>query len=485
MSRSRPRGRSLRRSDDGVSTVVGAVLVFALVIVTLVSIQTKFVPVWDKQRESDQRLQTMSQLATLKGDLDRLTGNTTTVPASNPVTLAHAEGFRFFQGRSALPGAMTFSPPAAGSGMTLNSSALTVFTRNGVSLFGVGETWASVGAGQTLTAVTDILHLRFRIVDPSNAEGFLNFTMTDANGNCAGRIVLQDTVQFGSDNNIQAQIYGPRTPAAATCATNPITIEDWNQKKQLTPAYFYWNAFDANSQFPSVVAAATYPLTLVMDLDGLQGDFTIVYDTNAGGGTVRVGSAGITIPDYTNTMAAGSLGLTLPNQRLPEQAFVFEYGALFLTQPDGAVMAVPPNFGVSNSNGRTQVSWSFPALNGAASQVAGGRAAVVQALPTGSRTFIDGAAPDLTFRIDTAHPEIWRAYWDDKLSAAGLSSSSTAAHSSCSTTVAGPEYTITTTASAATLDIFGDCPNPAETATTDLSLNFQQASLNVVLHPTD
>jgi len=71
--------------------------------------------------------------------------------------------------------------------------------------------------------------------------------------------VLIDTVQGGSDNNVERAGLRPGRPPGSSCAATPISIEDWNEKKQLSPAYFYWDAFDANSQFPAVIAAPTSP----------------------------------------------------------------------------------------------------------------------------------------------------------------------------------------------------------------------------------
>lgn len=460
--------------------MLGAILLFAILVTTMVTIQTRYVPVWDKQREADAASGLANQLAVLKSDLERLSANQTTVPITDPLALGRAQGFTFFQGRGNTPATVGFTPTHAGSGLNVSSTQLTLSESNGQALYGLSESWTSVGAGQTVTSVEAIRHLRVRIIDPANSQGSLTIRMTDINGQCAGVLSLVDTVQGGSDNNVEAQVFGPASPLGASCAASPISIEDWNEKKQLSPPYFYWDAFDANSQFPAVLAAAHYPVSLALSLSSLQGDYTIAYDQASPGGVILAGGTGIVIPAFRGALPTGTLAVAVTNQRLPSQTFTFEYGALIMDQTDGSVMAIPPSFTVSSSGTHTQLAWSFAALAGNPGLVQGAREGIVTAAPSGTHTGWVATAPDLTFALSTTHPDVWKSYWDAKMTLAGLQSTSGPVAPGCLVATPGANYRVTTTATTATLEVFGPCPNAGD-ATGDIALAFQESLIAVLL----
>ncbi len=498
MSRTAGRGRG-DDGEAGVSTVLGAILMFGLLVVTLVMIQTQFVPVWDKQREEDTMLDVSKQVNTLKSDLDRLAGNQSATPISNHVSLAKPQGFTFFQGSSNQLGTLSFAPPVAGSGMTVSSNQLTVQNQNGRQFFGIAEEWEGVGPGVTIPAIDSIVHMRLRLVDPS-CEGYaghscpdpstMTIVMTDRNGMCAGKIVLIDTEQSGSDNNIEAKIYRANNPIATTCddsldtlRPNPITLMNWNQKKQLNPPFFYVDAFDPTLHFDSVLAAAAYPLSVVMTLapGGVQGDYTIVYDTTSGGGSTRVGGGGLVIPNYSATFPLGTLSVQQPNSRAPTQNYYMEYGAVFLEQPgQGAAMVVPPLFTASTTTTQTSVQWSFPALSGNANQVTAAGGGIVLASPTGQHTTYEASAPSLVFAITTSYPALWASYWQGTMELAGMTGDVEAVDVPCST--GGVQYSICSTATTATLTLYGPVTAGASTAD-DLFFRFNEGGVAIQLRP--
>ena len=462
----------LARRDEGVSTVLGAVLVFALFIITLVTIQTQFVPVWQKQRESGLMDNVAQQFGALKAGLDQQVGNVTLVPVSTAMPLKADEGFAFFS-QASLPGTVTFSPAATGQGIAVSSSQLTIQQQNGFDLWGLSETWTT--ATGSIAGITDIEHLRLRVVDPENqAGGDMSFTLTDANGKCAGKLQIA-IFTSGSDRTIEDRVFGPQSPLAATCSATPITIRDTDAKKQTSPAYYYLDAFDRDLQFTAVLAAATYPVTAALVQNTLSGDYTMVYDSLTGG--QHVGGTGLVVPNYAKTTAAGTLKVTKTNQQFPEQTYTLEYGALILDQPDGSAMVVAPQFQATATAVQTAIGWSVPALVGSPNAITGSSSATITSTP-GARTFLTALAPRLTFTINTVHPALWSSFWDAQLVAAGLTGNVAAAGAAC--TGATVQYSICTTASTATLNVFGPTAAPASTAN-DLFLNFQSADLGVTL----
>ncbi|MHB8634355.1 MAG: hypothetical protein ACYDBQ_10415 [Thermoplasmatota archaeon] len=464
----------MKAHEEGVSTVLGAILMFAILTVTLVSIQVKFVPVWDHQRERDTMLAVDTQMGAIKSDLDRLAANETSFALSDPITLSPPQGFAFFQGYR-LPGTVTFNPAVAGTGMAIASNQLTIQQQAGTPLYDLAENWSQVaGAGQSFSSVADIVHLRIRLDNPSVNPGTLTLLVTDANGKCAGEILITTSVQAGSGFDVLTQVFGPTSPPGATCpgtpSGTPLTQTDTDWKKQVTPAFFYIDAFDPALQFAPVLAAVTYPATVALTQSGAVGEFTMVYDTVSGGITTRQGATGIVVPNYSILVPSGTLRVHQPNQRAPVQNFTVEYGAVMVDQPgEGAAMMIPPQFGVSTTTAQTVVTWTFPALVGTTSSVTGSSSASVVATPPVSTLQLQAFAPRLSFALNTTHGAQWRAFWDQALQLAGLTSS------------AG-QYSIVTSANSATLTIYGPTTAPASLAN-DILLNLREAPVTVSLLP--
>lgn len=463
--------RPLRRDDAGVSTVLGAVLVLGLFVITLVAVQTQYVPVWDKQREQDLALLLGNQVGTLKADLDRLAGNKTSIPLSDPISLKPQQGFTFLQG-SGLAGTVAFTP-GTGTGFQVASNQLTLQQSGGVTLYGLSEDWTSLLPGQTITDVTNILHLRLRVNDPTDTDGSMTFTIRTPGGLCQGQLTILVQTLVGSDRDVQASVYGPATPLAASCNPTAITQRNSDAKKQTAPAFYYIDALDFDLKFAPVLAVASYPATLTLTTTGtfpttpVSSSASIVYDQTGG---VRVGGGGLVIPNYSSSAAAGALKVVRNNQQVPSQTYTLEYGAVFLEQPDGAAMVVPPLFSVASSATQTAVSWSVPTLQGSTSAITGPHSATLLGIPTGQRLFLDAAAPSLTFTLETTHGALWQSFWDTSLRAVGLS------------TAAG-HYTLPPpTATSATLVLYGPTTAPAS-LTNDLKLTLQQSSISIDLRP--
>lgn len=460
-------GRQRPLDDEGVSSVIGAVLVVGLLVVTLIKVQVDYVPTWDARREAAMMTQLQGQFAQIQSDLARHAGNRSTAAITDPVTLTSGASFSVFQSSSA-PGTLRFTPAAPGTGLTLSSTQLTIETTGGTDLFGLSETWNSVGAGgNTVTNVTRIDHLRMRIIDPANNQGQLTLTLTDVNGNCAGVLTLVDTVQGGSDNNVESSVFAARSPPGPTCASTALSIEDWNEKKQLSPPYFYWDAFDANSQFPAVIAAAHYPLTVAFTRVTLQGDWTMAYDVVTPGGGGHVGGSGQVVPNYSSVALGGRLSASKSNLRYPSQTYTIEYGAVVLDQPEGSVFAVPPLLSVSSTPTGTLVTATVISLTGSQAVLSGLDQASVALASTDPGLDMQAFGPQITFSLLTTHPTLWGTFWDTTLKAAGLSSAS-------------GQYTVATTANSATLTVWGPVTPPGDT-TNDVFLTYGQADVSIQL----
>ncbi|MEA3204149.1 MAG: hypothetical protein QOI63_1829 [Thermoplasmata archaeon] len=484
-------GRGAADGEAAVSTVLGAILVFGLLVLTLVVVQVRFVPVWDKQKEGDFSLQLGTQLNTLRSDLDRLVSNQTNGPFSDPLTLVRPGGFSFFS-KGLLPATATFTPTTSTAGMTLTTAhTFSIQQSRGAALYGLGEDYASLVAGTPIGNVVGIEHLRLRVAAPVGSPGnpaTLTLTVTDVNGKCAGQLVLEERNAASTDRNIQAQVLAPQQPPAAACNPTPINTHDELVKClgalcANSPAYYYLDALDPALQFTAPLGVATYPITLTLTATGLTGAGSITYDTTTSSGTAHVGGTGQVLSSYNNFIGSGALTVRIPYQQLPQQTFATEYGAVFLEQPDGVAMLVAPTFSVSTGATQAALAWSFAALGGGSAAVNGARQAQVGLTASGGGTSLLATARDITFTISTAYPTVWAAYWDQQMQLAGLTSSTSFTPTgTCVATPNSPQYTITTTATSATLNFFGPCSGATDAAP-DVFLNFREAAVAVDLAP--
>ena len=80
------RGRG-RPGDDAVSTVLGGILFFALIIMFLIVIRTTFAPVWQEEDEAKHMSAVQGQFAALAGAADSQASNATSQAVGLPVTL--------------------------------------------------------------------------------------------------------------------------------------------------------------------------------------------------------------------------------------------------------------------------------------------------------------------------------------------------------------------------------------------------------------
>jgi hypothetical protein len=340
--------------------------------------------------------------------------------------------------------------------------------------------------------VVGIQHLRLRIQAPVGSPGnpaTLTLAVTDANGKCAGQLILEERGAASTDRTIQAQVYAAQNPPAAACAAAPINTHDETVKCLGTlcassPAYYYLDALDPALQFQAVLAAAAYPVGLALTATSLTGAGAITYDTTTSSGNIHVGGTGQVLSSYNNFIGVGSLAVRVPYQQIPAQTFTFEYGAVFVDQPDGSTMLVPPTFSVGTSATQAVLAWSFAALGGGSSAVNGARQAQVGLTASGGGTNLQAAARDITFTISTGHPALWVSYWDQQLQLAGLTSApSYTPVAPCAATPNSPQYTASATSTSATLNFFGPCSGGSD-ATKDVFLVFKESGIAVTLRPT-
>lgn len=475
--------RQCVRDEASISSVIGAILMFGLLVVTLAVIQIRFVPVWDKQRERDSTLEVSRQAASIKADLDRIAVNQTIAPLTEPVSLSRERGFSFF-GNQILPGEVRFTPTAQGAGMTVSTPRpVAMSAAGGTPLYGINEDWSWTGT--SITNVMDIVHMRMRIPNPGGlptGTQTLIFTVTDVNGMCAGQVRLVATGTTATSKAIDAQVYPAQVPPAVLCSASAADT-DQTFIGTATPPFYYHEPLSADSQFSAVLAAipaSRYPVSVAFTQGNTAGQVSLVYDQSTVFGRTRSGSGGLVFSSFNQALPTGTLSIHLNHNRLPPQTYAFEYGAIFLRQPTGAAMVAPPGFSIASSGSQASLAWAFPQLSGGSAAVTGAPSATVSMFPSAAGTGFLLAASDLTITIATQYPEAWVAFWQERMALAGLTSTATSPVAPCTVTTPGQHFTTASTATTATLTFNGPCSGVAD-ATRDVLFNLQAGGATVEL----
>lgn len=437
------------RNDEGVSTVLGAILVAALMVMVLVMVRVNFVPQWDEQADAQQLSEIEDQLAVFRGVLDQQLQTPPDTPISVPIDLAAGDrGVGLFASPT-LPSTLNFEGSTDGA-MELSADSILIRKQTSVALAAVNEQWSDVFTNGTIEDVLEVSHLRLRLTDPESGDNGDGITLTikDSNGQFAGSLRYY-VEHIASSYATNAEVKN----AAGT------TIFDGGEAAhhQVSPTYSWLDAMDQSLFFNQVLAAADGPLTLELAQVGLTGDYAITYVQETPGGPVTVGNSGLQIDDYSTTLSAGSLNVAWRPARLPEQTLVYEHGAVFRVQDDGAGLFIPPAVSFVAAGPTTHFGMGLPMLTGEANSRTGG-SVPIQIQATSSIT-IDGQANNFTIRLETIYPNLWRTAFENAATDGGVPES---------------QYTLTTDATSVTLAIDG----PSLDANTyDLSVGLRQASI--------
>lgn len=448
-----------RQDEAAISSVLGAILLFGLLVVTLVTIQVEFVPVWDRDREADHMQAVGNQFGQLKSDLDRMADNRTEVPLADPVTLQSRGGFRFFQG-ARLPAELSLVPAPANGGVQIATNQAHVLLQNGQGLFAGSESWTAVVQGDVLSNVGPMQNLRVRILNPAawSTGDSVSLVIANATGAYAGKFVVTN-YDHGETFTFRYDTY------AANSQTIPTSTWGEDHDKSNPPTYLYVDLLEQKFQLSQVLAAAQAPSTLTLNRNNLNADYTASYTAiNPGGGSTQVGGGGSLVPGFARRVTSGAVVFEARNQRFVDQSFILEHGAVILAQPEGDVMYVPPSFDVTQVAGVVDIRWVLPAVQGSSSTLSGPATATVYLEPAVPASFL-ATMPRLDVTLTTQHGSVWAQYWTSTLQSAGLQY--------------GAQFTVASNTTHAQLSLLGLQTDPSSTID-DISVNFRAAALNVI-----
>jgi hypothetical protein len=457
----------MRRDEDGVSVVVGAVLVLGIVITLLVTVTLEWAPAWESNAEAAHAVGVHTQISALHSQISLQTSNRTLGDISSPITLG--QGRSSMMAGSGLPGALEFRPLT--NNIVLSSTQLLVMENNGTFL-SPGNQWVAFPASTTLQDIADLQALRLRIADLSAAKcgRSVTVTLTDAAGVFMGS--HKATVSVPSAPGCA----GPPSAGVDFVVTNDVR-DRTNVVINSVPTYypttshftpFYVNALGSGYSFDQVVASASKPMRVTIAYDaGFDTDYAMSWrQVDASGASLQKATGGQVRTPYQETMPGGAMRLVVRNSRFPAQTYVMENGALIVDQADGAVLRAPPSFSAFKMGADTSVTLQLPSLSGDLRQLSGDQVATVTTRALSHERFV-ASAPRLNLTIATSYPTIWASFIDTQLRVANLSPAG-----------ATPEYRVTPGVGSVRLDLFGSDANPAS-ATRDVTLTLVQANIEV------
>lgn len=456
-------GARWKQDEEAVSTVLGAILVAAIFVAFLVVVRVTFVPRWGEEAEASHMRLVERQLVTLKGELDRQVDNRSQGAILNPVSLG-VDRVSVLEPSQPLH-SLRFNPSSRTA--SVSSNQLLIQTQNGTSYVGASETWEAVTGGE-VSSIAEVLSLRLRLVrvsDNNNGDR-VTIRVDDAGGSFAGNISVYVT-DLPSGYNINVRVVDA---SGAELYDQGVAFEQQDPKEP-----FWVNCLSDDYRFGQVLGAATKPLKLTLteqnvDNGGgnedLDASYAITYRQSTGEGSVVVGGGGIVQFNYAQTYQGGFLQLQSRNLHYPDQDLIIENGAVIINQAEGAVFKVDPQIDAALVGSTTSITIGLPSLVGDDVLVTGTGTATVTSLATRQTTLI-AQAPRLNLTVQTAFPALWSNFFTAKLDPVpGFD--------------AGQEFAVSSTATTATVLIYGLTTDPNSTSY-DLFVTFRQADIDITL----
>lgn len=430
MKADRPVRTRFRDDDEGVSVVLGAILIAGLLVTVLATVQLNHVPVWVEQAEAEHAESLVGQLAAMKGEVDRQTGNRSAIPVTHPFTMQRDRVNLLDSGR--LPARMTFEsegttaaslsalgPVVTSTDFTIKSNKMLIIERNGQAVASTDEdAWEEIGATDSVTNISETFSLRLRIDSVSNDHDgdWLEIRCTDADGGGCG-IFRVYVVEHPSGYDVNVRV---------TDAAGNVLYDQGDAYFLQDPRSPYWvDTFANEYRWEPLLQKAKVPYRLDMVESGLTGDFLISYSeaivTDDGTESLLVASAGELQDDFSDTIDGG--GRFIVDTRYshhPQQRFVYENGAVILDQLDGEVMKIAPHFSARLVGDILTLDITSPVLDGDDRTVQGADTITVQT-DTQRASSLLAFAPRFSVNYTTAYPTVWTDHWSERLDAAGLS----------------------------------------------------------------
>ncbi len=453
--------------EEGVTNVLGAILVVALAVTFMVKIETEYQPQWDQDRESAHLDALLSQFADLKAQGEKQTENRTLSPVSNPLRMGPAQPIGLFS-KPQPEGMLRFE--SASQNTSFAAAEIRLIERDGLSLGTLNEQWHTAAFSNSLDEVSRLDSLRIRLTGQNaaklelKADAFVNLDVTDANGDHAGS--FRAYVPPKDKHDIWARI----TTATGEVLVNQELASDVRYKEH---NQFWIDTLDPSWPFRQVLNAAARPFTLELtwgfpDISDPakwpRVDYAASYVSRTEAGQdLFIGGGSSGAVNFVQAEEGGRLRYDIAYQHTPPVALVVEHGAVILAQPDGNSMVLEPILNARRSGAITVVDIVAPTYIGDSATHGGTAAMTVITRAIGTASLL-GTTAQFTLTLDSAYPEVWAQFLRERLGGSGLEE--------------GPEFSIATSAQTVQLTLFG---TSSSSSTHDIQIRLDQPRLRVDL----
>ena len=479
-ARSRPRRLRRGRADEGALTeVLGAILLFGLLVVTFMSLRVSFVPKWENDREAQQMLVAQDELGAFKTALDLMVANQTGSSVSTLLQLGAPHTTIF--GRFGAYGSVGFVPGASGPHLTADQ--FQYILQNGVSV--ASESWTSTTGAGAISNVGEVqsFRLRFTISEQSLHKNYdsLQLQVKDASNVVLGTMVA--TLHCDHDCKASDNVF--LVVETDDAGGNVLYSQGYavsSPSNPRTSATFWVDVLDPTYRFTQLLSGAPTPFNLALTDDGLSAEYAITYRQITQQGTIQQGGGGQSVLLDT-ALTGGTLTYRALNQYFPQQTLILENGALLVDQPGtGSAFVVPPDLQVAPAGTALAVHLGLAQLSGAAAQIAGSANVQLQARAS-DLSSATGVTPHLVLNFTTTHPGAYRSYFTTVLGGIGLQSSGCAAagnRPACN-------YQVTQGTTWVQVDLYGytnsDADNASATPAYDVTLELASGTIAFALVP--
>jgi hypothetical protein len=389
-----------RRADEGVSTVVSAVLVFTLVTVVFSIYMSTIVP----DQVADEEAQHMRNVSSSLGEIaSRISASTSLGREGEFSTLVDL-------GTTTLPGISLFH--SAGSieiedrGFYSNflCDAPKVLARNGQAA--PGGTYAPFGAGATFPFQT-LMVLDLRISGYSFGPGTDDGTVTvtvDGSTIATLRIALA-----ASDHSLKVTT----RDAASTIVYEQILESGLGST---VPSYTI-NALTPGYGLSSLLSESQGPFDLTTSsTSGSLSLYALYWKED---GTLGQAGSGRVLPAaFQRSVNPASLVYRAANNRFMDQEYSLEGGALVLGQDEGEHLTLSP-FSIRSTPTSRLLHLSMINLTGSGYATGSHRATLTTTIREPVASTLECTDP--TILLSSEYPIAWHAAWSDALVSAGLS----------------------------------------------------------------
>ncbi|HLE47361.1 MAG TPA: hypothetical protein VI818_03615 [Candidatus Thermoplasmatota archaeon] len=389
-----------RRFDDrGVSTVVSAVLVFALILMVLGVYMSTIIP--DQVAASEARH--MRRVSGSLGDISAEIGTNVNLDREGefavPVELGttHLSSLAFFQSA----GTVTMEPDAFFENFLCEAPRV-IARDNHAS---PGATFAALGGPDIDFASLHVLELKIEAYTFAPGTDDTASLIVSAGGNAVATLVV---TLVGDAEAIKVTTYD---------AASQVVVDQYVQTTLgATLDRYTFDALDSRWGFASLIGDSEGPFELLTSTSTTAIEFYAGYWNEDG--TFAAEGDGRDLPfGFQRTLNPSALVFRSSNAQFLQQTYAIEGGAVVLSQDNGQVLEGPP-FSIVSEGGRNLLRLTLLNMTGEG-QVAGShRATVTTAISQPTLSILECSPASIL--VSSTYNDAWLLAWQQALRDAGL-----------------------------------------------------------------